>query len=170
MARKESDKEDLIADATALVDRAEYRYPVNADRRFSWTLITVGFRKNKSFSIYFDQDPFYQFDPNGSLRRACENGFLYRSEQSSLARLNRERSETQTTLQRIDLDLLQLEAFRDRLMAHFHEFATALRDQKVTRHRAITELKNIDHETLNFLETVLQKSAPFLSSTINMRT
>jgi len=170
MARQESDKEDLISEATALVDRAEYLRAAETDSKCSWKLVTVGFRKDRSFSIYFDQDPFYQFDSNGSLPRASENGFLYRSQHTTLARLKRERSDNQTTLQRTDLDATQLAAFQERLMSHLCEFHKALRSSKAQRQRAVTTMENIDQRTLEFLETVLRKEQPFLSPTINMRT
>lgn len=167
MARKEEDKEDLIVDATALVNRAEY-VPAPDDTN-RWSLVTVGFRKDGCFSLYFDQDPFYQFDASGHLRRACIGRFLFRSQGNTLARLNRERLVEQTTLQRIDLDDEQLHMFRNQMLEHLQSFQHAIRTGTMKRGRSVTTCEDIDHQMLNFIETILQHGPAFLSSTINMR-
>lgn len=169
MARQETDKEDLITEATALVDRAEYTSAVPTDDCNTWSLVTIGFRKDGCFSIYFDQDPFYQFDASGHLRRACIGPYLFRSQGTTLARLNRERSDQQTTLQRMDLDDKQLSEFQSQMLKHLQSFQHAIRTGTMKRGRYVTTCEDIDSQTLDFIESILKKTSTFLSTTINMR-
>ena len=64
-------------------------------------------------SIFIGQDPVYQFNADGRLRRAFAGGLLYRSQHTTLAMLRRERTETQTLLLRTDLDDAELATFHD---------------------------------------------------------
>ena len=68
MTRQESDREDLIREAVAMPERGEFRVP-GLDE-----LVTVGFRTTAAMSVFIGQDPVYQFDPAGRLRRAFANG------------------------------------------------------------------------------------------------
>jgi hypothetical protein len=97
MARNEADREDLMREAVALTERVELSVPGFEE------LITIGFRSNGAMSIFVGQDPVYQFDPSGRLRRAFVDGFLFRSQHSGLARLERVRTESEVQLLRYDL-------------------------------------------------------------------
>jgi hypothetical protein len=107
MAQKESDREDLMREAVALVRRAELSYPA----RPSDEPVSAGFRRDRSLAIYFGADPVFQFDAQHRLRRAYASGHLYRTQGQTLARLMRDRSPEETVLQRHDLDADELEAF-----------------------------------------------------------
>ena len=98
MARHESDREDMIREATALRNRIEWQLPSESEPVFA------GVRSEGSLSVYFGPDPVYQFSPAGGLRRAYSGGFLYRTQGTTLARLRRARSTEQTILLRADLD------------------------------------------------------------------
>ena len=98
MPRQESDRENLLREATALVDRAELRIPGEPEP------VTVGFRRDGSLSIYFGADPVYQFNAAGQLRRAFVAGLLYKAEQGRLVSLRRERTAAEVALQRTELD------------------------------------------------------------------
>lgn len=97
MARNESDREDLLKEATGLVPRIELSTPTEAEP------VLVGIRANGSLSVYFGADPMVQFDSRGLLRRACVDSFLYRTQGSTLARLERQRTPEETILRRHDL-------------------------------------------------------------------
>jgi hypothetical protein len=97
MARHESDREDLLREATALVPRAELTVPGEAEP------VVVGFRDGGSASIYFGGDPVYQFNSAGELRRAYADGLLYKAERGRLIELRRERTTAQTQLVRREL-------------------------------------------------------------------
>lgn len=166
MTRNESDKEDLIRDATAMVDRAEF-LTVAADKKTC--LVTAGFRKDRALSLYFDQDPFYQFDAEGRLRRAYENGFLFRSQGTTLARLNRTRTTNQTTLNRSDLTSKELGEFRLRMTEHIDGFQQQLKAASAERRRAVTDKPDFDSILSTALAQILNVDGPFLSTAINKR-
>ena len=70
MARDESDREDLLREATALVERIELAPADAADDEH----IVAGFRRDGALSIYFGADPVYHFNSAGELRRAYCDG------------------------------------------------------------------------------------------------
>ena len=105
MARNESDREDLIREATALRQRAEWDVPAEPGP------VVTGFRRDGSLSVFFEQDPVYQFNPDGQLRRAYVDGLLYRTQGTTLAELRRERTATETTLIRRDMEPAELADF-----------------------------------------------------------
>jgi hypothetical protein len=97
MSRQESPREDLLREATALVERAElmvsgYEEPM-----------VVGFRRDGSASFFFGEEPVYQFNTAGELRRAYAGGLLYKAEQGRLVSLRRERTDQETALVRHEL-------------------------------------------------------------------
>ncbi len=105
MARDQQDREDLIAEATGLVTRMEFTVP-----SFDGPIV-IGWKRNRAFSIYLDQDPVYQFDAIFRLRRAYVKTRLYRSQGETIAELTRHQTPNQTILARIDLDLLSCAEF-----------------------------------------------------------
>jgi hypothetical protein len=97
MARQEQDREDLLREATALVERAELRIASSNDP------ILAGFRRDRSFAIYFGGDPVYQFNTAGELRRAFVAGLMYKAEVGRLISLRREKESDRTVLVRREL-------------------------------------------------------------------
>jgi hypothetical protein len=120
MARNESDREDLLREASALVPRGELRVAGFPE------LLTVGYRVGGALSLYFGQDPVYQFDASGRLRRGFVEGLLYRSEPRTLARLQRVREEGSVVLLRHDLNAVELSEFRGRMQQHLEALRLAL--------------------------------------------
>lgn len=106
MARHEADREDLLAEAVALVRRAEWSLPGQS------APVLLGERNSGWFSIYLGQDQSWQFDADDRLRRAFVAPALYRTQGATLARLLRDRTGPATVLQRTDLTAAELEAFR----------------------------------------------------------
>jgi hypothetical protein len=119
MARRESDREDLMATATALQQRMELSLEGHGES------IVAGVRANGHWSIYFGADPVYHFDAAGSLRRAFVGGDLYRSQGHTLARLNRTRTDLNVELARRDLEPAELERFLSHMAALLREVKTA---------------------------------------------
>lgn len=97
MSRHESDREDLLREATALVERAELQVAGFAEP------IVIGFRRDGAASVFLGADPVYQFNAANELRRAFVSGLLYKAEHGKLVELRRERSERETALLRKDL-------------------------------------------------------------------
>lgn len=110
MARNEAEREDLLREAVGLVPRAEFCCEGMSER------LTAGYRIGGALSLYFGQDPVYQFDGAGRLRRAFVNELLYRSERGTLARLRRERTGDSVMLVRSDLAAGELAEFRERML------------------------------------------------------
>ena len=92
MSRQESDREDLLREATALVERIELRLPEQPDS------IVAGFRRDGSASFFFGQSPVYQFNSRCELRRAYVDGLLYKVDSSKLVEMRRERTPTAVEL------------------------------------------------------------------------
>jgi hypothetical protein len=113
MARRESEREDLLREATALVERAELRIEGHDEP------IVVGFRRDGSASFFFGADPVYQFNTASELRRAYVDGLLYKAERGRLVALRRERSATEVALVRSELNdentMALMSALRHRL-------------------------------------------------------
>ncbi len=122
MAKQEYDREDLIAEAKALVHRVEMSVPDFPEP------VVLGLRSNLWFSIYFHPDRVFHFNEVGALRRAFVDGLLYRSGPQGLSRLRRERGDPNTSaLLREELSpdamrdfLRDLEEWLRRLGDHLH--------------------------------------------------
>jgi hypothetical protein len=94
MPRQESDREDLMREATALVQRAELAIAGEPEP------VTCGFRRDGSASLFFGMDPVYQFNTFFELRRAYVGGLLYKADQDRLVSLTRKRTAVETVLLR----------------------------------------------------------------------
>lgn len=106
MPRNESDREDLMREATAFVRRAEFHFPGEAKP------VVIGQKRSGAWSVYLGDDPVYQFDASGGLRRAFVDHKLFRTQGTTLAQLTRERSESESWLARHDLTDIELAQFR----------------------------------------------------------
>ncbi|REJ67760.1 MAG: hypothetical protein DWQ31_10250 [Planctomycetota bacterium] len=115
MARQESDREDLLNEATALRERIELTHSGEDEP------VTVGFRAGGDISFYFGPEVVYQFNAAGQLRRAHLGDRLIKAERGRLVALKRVRTPEATTLQRFDVDETQtaeiFAAMRSRLEA-----------------------------------------------------
>ena len=84
MARREEPREDLIRDATALVQRAALKI---AGEELTYVL---GLRSNGSLSVFCGEDPVFQFDSQGLLRRVYLGGERLTAREGRLFRLIRQ--------------------------------------------------------------------------------
>jgi hypothetical protein len=91
MARHEANREDLMREAVALVERLCLR-GADGDE------IVIGFRQDGSASIFFNQDPAWHFNRLGELRRAYESGQLIKAERGRLFRMARRREPDRVVL------------------------------------------------------------------------
>jgi len=92
MSRQESEREDLLREATALVERVELRLTEQPES------IVAGFRRDGSASFFFGQSPVYQFNSRRELRRAYVGGLLYKVDSGKLVEMRRERTATAVEL------------------------------------------------------------------------
>lgn len=123
MARHESDREDLIGEATALKRRAEVVVPQES------APVVFGFRSGGELSLYFGTDPVYHFDSQRRLRRAFVRGNLLRTQGQTLATLTRVRLPTATELRRHDLTPAELQTLRESIVARLRTLREALDSQ-----------------------------------------
>ena len=99
MARHSQDREDLLRDATALVNRAQLQVKL-MDRSHD---IFFGFRAQGAASIYFDQDPVYHFNDAGELRRAFVDDLLIKSERGQLVTWRRQTGTQEVAMIRAEM-------------------------------------------------------------------
>lgn len=169
MARNAQDREDLIAEATALVDRIELCVPNElGDQQ---TTVIAGFRSNGFLSIYLGQDLHFQFDHDGCLRRAYVDPHLYRATYGNLSRLERRRSGDQVILERTELDTGEARDFLDQCRQHLKTLQSQLNSDVLTVLRFVlshtdTRAEDLLDRLRNSLEAILNKSDDFFSRTI----
>jgi len=132
VARNESDRADLWAEAVALTSRVELVVAGWPDA------VVAGYRDNGWCSVYVGQDLMLQFTPDCGLRRAYVDSELYRTQGATLARLRRERSERETSLLRHDLSEEELAVFQARVHAVVRDLKTALQAGHFTIQREIS--------------------------------
>lgn len=120
MAREEHDREDLLAEATALVERIELAVAELTEP------VVIGFRRDGCGSIYFGADPAYHFNTQGELRRAYADGRLYKAERGRLASLTRRRTGAAVELLRHDLDETEAAEFLSELASRCERLRAAL--------------------------------------------
>ncbi len=120
MAREESDREDLMREATALVERVELIVAGYAEP------IVAGFRRNAALSMFFGAEPVYQFNPQGELRRAFRSGTLIKANDSKLFELHRQRTESEVLLVRREFDSFETKTFLQEMRGHLCALQSAL--------------------------------------------
>jgi hypothetical protein len=128
MARHESNREDLLHEATALVERVELVSPAGEQ-------VVAGFRADGALSIFFGDDLVYQFNAAGELRRAYCGGLLYKSLQRRLVSLDRARNDNEVQLLRHDLTKAEQAMFVARMSECLSELANSIatNNMKVVR-------------------------------------
>ncbi len=160
MGRVERDREDLMAEATALRHRAEFTSAPQNCAEFSspgdGESVIVGFRSSGGMSVYFGPDPCYHFDAAGRLRRAFVDGQLYRTQGTTLAQLQRHRTEGTTTLQRHDLDQTALDDFLQHCRQRLQQFAEGLEHGVSVCCHSVPESTDVVSEVIHGLRQVLQ--------------
>ena len=119
MAREESDREDLLREATALVERIEFA-PVGG---YTNDHVVAGFRAGGGLSIYFGSDPSYQFNSHGELRRAFVDGLLVKAERGRLVALKRVRQARKVDLVQHGLSDSEQADFLANLQQRFRDLA-----------------------------------------------
>ncbi len=101
MARDEEDREDLLREATALVERVELQIYGLLES------VVAGFRRDSAASFFFGQDVVYQFNTACELRRGFFEGKLLKAERGRLIQLTRQRTAESVNLVRHELTPLE---------------------------------------------------------------
>ena len=137
MAQEEHDREDLLAEATALVERVELRLAI-----FSAPLV-IGFRREGAASFYFGAEPAYHFNSAGLLRRAFASGLLYKAERGRLVSLDRRRAAGEVQLVRHPLTDEETQTFLAALTARFLALREAVEQRRFERTRQEPEAADV---------------------------
>lgn len=137
MAQEEHDREDLLAEATALVERVELRVA-----SFSAPLV-IGFRREGAISIYFGAEPAYHFNSAGLLRRAFTSGLLYKAERGRLISLDRRRTAGEVQLVRHQLTDEETQSFLAALTTKLLALREALEQRRFERTRQEPEQADV---------------------------
>jgi hypothetical protein len=163
MARHEADREDLFAELASMPRRVEVRLPGEPHP------LVAGIRPQGWLSLYLGPDPVYQFDAAGRLRRAFRHSRLFRTTGTTLARMERGRSNTETTLWRRDLTDEELQSFRQALHADLDRLANALENSTWTVLRQMpAEAEDLLPELLDRI-TAARQADPWLAPAIAPR-
>src|SRR5438132_2803772 len=130
MAREESSREDLLREATALVERIEL-VPHRSDSSTPASILddarlVAGFRADGALSVFFGDDPVYQFNAAGELRRAFCDGELLKAVRGRLVALQRVRTQHEVQLVRHELSDSEQAAFLTQMVDHLRELAILL--------------------------------------------
>lgn len=146
MAREEHDREDLLAEATALIERAELRLAAETEP------IVAGFRRDGSASVYFGADPAYHFNATGELRRAYSSGKLFKAERGKLVSLLRLRRPDKVILSRQELNNDEQQAFLAELARRFGLLRMALVGGKYQLVGQVPEAADVAGRIVRWLE------------------
>lgn len=151
----------MMQEAIALIRRIEIRartenlVPQWLEATFTEPVI-MGYRANGWFSIYFGADPMYQFDDRFRLRRAFVEGLLYRTQGTTLAELNRQRTESETVLLRRDLSQEELTSFCEQMLVPIRDLHQALHERRVEVLRSIPdEVTSLTDEVTRSLQQIV---------------
>ncbi len=120
MARENADREDLLREATALVERVELEISGLKEP------IVVGFRRDGAISFYFGPNIVYQFNANNELRRGFSEDKLIKAVDGRLAALTPRRTADRTELLRHDLTDVETAKFLDGAMQNLKSLSQSL--------------------------------------------
>jgi len=148
--RHEQDREDLMAEAKALVERAEWDVPGFAEP------VTIGFRRDGSVSFYFGPEEVFQFNSRQQLRRAFRHGRLYKAVDGVLAQLRRERTPTEVNLLRRDLTPVETTEIRQRIAELLTQFLTACHAGQLTLRAQVPAEANVARRVRDIGEPLLK--------------
>ena len=101
MAKQKQDKEDILREATALVNRVELKLGGEGEPDDS---VFVGFRRDGAVSFFFGAEPVYQFNTQHAFRRGYYQNTMLKAEQGKLVQLTRSREGEQLVLLRREFD------------------------------------------------------------------
>jgi hypothetical protein len=163
MAHQETDREDLMQEATGLFRRVEWQVRFIADP------VVAGFKKSGACSVYFGAEPVLQFDPSGCLRRAFFEGFLFRTQGTTLARLQRNRTSEETQLVRHDLDDSELATFRVQACSWLRMLLQAIDLGEAVRLRQIPEEDEVILDLCVALRAALADGLPLAAAIVGKR-
>ncbi len=146
MARKEQNREDILREATALIERIEVELPGYSEP------LVVGFRSDGSVSVFVGPDPVFQFNSRHQLRRAFVAGKLIKAERGKLISLEKQRIGTQVKMLGTELDAASSDALLTNASDHLHVLERHLRDGTGKVLRQVPETVDVATRVRDWLE------------------
>jgi hypothetical protein len=122
MARQSHHREDFLRDATALLPRILLRATIQSQS----CEVFAGFRQSESLAIYFDDDPVYQFNSHGELRRAFVAGSIIKAVGGELVAWQRSETLDQTAMLSRRLSLAETQELSKSLLARLAALKAAI--------------------------------------------
>ena len=155
MAQEESPREDLLREATALVERIELgpkSHPADssAEDRDGRTIV-AGFRSSGAVSIFFGEDEVYHFNPSAELRRAYVDGHLYKAVNGRLFSMTRFRAAYKVEMRSHPLTDAEQAEFFARLTQHLGTLAANIAADRCEALRSIPEGAKVLHRLQTWL-------------------
>ena len=127
MAKQEQDKEAILREATALVNRVELKL---GGERESGDSVFVGFRRDGSVSFFYDGEPVYQFNTQHAFRRGYYQSTMLKAEQGKLVQLTRSREGEQLVLLRREFNDQQTAEFCEEMRQNLLNLLAAIRNDE----------------------------------------
>ena len=148
MARKEQAREDILREATALIERIEVELPGYSDP------IVVGFRSDGSASVFVGPDPVFQFNSKQELRRAFVAGKLIKAERGQLISLEKHRTAKQVKMLRTKLDAASSVALLSDAAEHLQVLGEHLRDGTCEVRRQVPDSVDVASRVRDWLDCI----------------
>ncbi len=155
--------EDPMRDAVALTERVELRENGDCDP------IIAGFHRDGRLSLYFGEEPYYQFDSQGGLRRALVDGRLFRTQGTRLAALTRVPTAGASVLARRDLDREELEQFVRAMLANVGQLRAGLAAGALTVLRQVPAEAPVVDRLIESLSIILSAGGALAPAINRMR-
>jgi hypothetical protein len=149
MAEPAVTSEDRMRDAVALVERIAL-----SDSQCT-SKVEAGFRRDGCLSLFFGDDPYYQFDSECRLRRGFVDGRIFLTQISGLKALNRERDAETTTLVRHDLSTSEVDQFLRKMLDHVGRLRRAIVSGDLHVERQVPANAPIIQRLCNSLEAIV---------------
>jgi hypothetical protein len=146
VAREEHDREDLLAEAAALVERAEWR------DRTTGEVVVAGWRAGGAASFYFGPDAVYHFNGQSELRRAYVDGLLYKAERGRLVSLRRVRTRDEVQLVRQELSVEEQAQFLGAASQRLDWLARRLAEHGLERTRQVSPSGQVEEQLQAWLD------------------
>lgn len=125
-----------------MVRRGEYVAPQEVEA------VTIGYRSSGALSIFFGQDPVYQFNDAGQFRRGYIDGELLKAESGRLVRMRRERDDQKTTLVSTSMSDVDQAEVIVKIEWRLSEFAESIEEGETTCTAIIPEDADVAAEFL----------------------
>jgi hypothetical protein len=118
-------REDLLTDATAFETRVELSLAMDEPP------VVVGLRAGGQASFFFGDEPVYQFNSRGELRRAFDRGLLIKADRGQLVGMNRQRTHGEVVLRSLAWDGERSAEFLVEAQRNLDRLEALLRERKV---------------------------------------